>query len=82
MRWQHKIRLADVFHDEDRTFLERRDAIVLRCKTQLRRIYSESEDLQYLLEELSETEDEDQFDEIWNDFYDWCDDNQVWVATV
>lgn len=78
--WAHRLRLKDVFRNEEMTFEKRRDAIVQRIKASS--WYTDDEyDLINTVEELEEASDADQFDEVWNYFYDWADVNRVWVET-
>lgn len=78
--WQSVLQLKDVFHDEDRTFIERRDLIVTRIKAQ--DWYDEDDmDLEWVVEELAAAPTEEEFDAYWNDFYDWADTHLVWVET-
>lgn len=80
-RWTHKLALGDVFHATEMDFTERRDAIVRRIKEA--RFYDADDwTLERIVEELAETEDPDDFDGPWDDFYDWADTNQVWVQTI
>lgn len=79
-RWDYVLNLKDVFHNEEMEFEQRRDEIVKRMKALLI-----DPDLEAWLHELAdyvaESEDEDHFNYVWDDFYDWADDHRVWVAT-
>ncbi len=80
-RWKHRLNLGDVFHDESRTFEQRRDEIVRRIKAA--RWYDENDNtLWYIVDQLADTEDPDDFDDPWSDFYDWADAERVWVDTT
>ena len=81
MNWEHNLLIADVFHDEARSFEERRDLIVKRILAS-RFWDAEDEDLVTIVEDLGKAPDEDRFDEFWDEFYNWCDEHAVWVATV
>lgn len=81
--WTYRLDLKNVFHDESLTFVERRDEIVKRIRTS---DFYDAEagddlDLDSIVDWLSNAEDVAAFDEFWTDFYDWCDDNRVWVGT-
>jgi hypothetical protein len=86
-KWQYKLNVADVFHDEDKPFEEIRDAVVERIK---RAPFYEAEpttpamdDLWCLVDELADTDTQSYFDMVWSAFYDWCDvDKRVWVETM
>lgn len=82
--WRHTLKLRDVFHDEDKLFVERRDAIVARIKSAawFKRADGDDDDLCAIVTDLAEAETTDDFDESWRDFYDWADENRVWVETV
>lgn len=77
--WKHTVKLADVWRDEDREFTERRDEIVKRIRALP--MFETDDDLQLLVDDLREAEDIVEFDYTWNEFYNWADDNDVWVAT-
>ena len=80
--WAHHINLADVFHNDDPTFEEKRDAIVRRIRaTMWFKGCHQDDDLVYLVEELAETEDSTSFDDLWDDFYDIADADRVWITT-
>lgn len=79
--WTHTINLAMIFHDEDRTFMERRDEIVARIKWSSAYIDEFDDVVDAIVEALAQTCDISEFDELWNEFYDWADDNRVWVST-
>lgn len=81
--WKHTLDLRDIFHSDAHSFTNRRDIIVARIK---RSPFWDAEglagyDLCEIAEELSDARDTDEFDRWWNDFYDWCDANRVWVKT-
>lgn len=79
-RWNHTLALGDVFRNEDMPFEARRDEIVRRIKAA--RWYDEDDStLWHVVDELADTTDPDDFDEPWDEFYDWCDANRVWIDT-
>jgi hypothetical protein len=79
--WDHELRLGDVFHNEEMTFEDRRDAIVARIRKA--RWYDEDDiALWEAVDGLANAEDTDEFDAWWDAFYDWCDaGKRVWVET-
>jgi hypothetical protein len=80
--WDHKLNLADVFHNEEMTFEERRDAIARRVRTSAwLRNRDNSDPLPYLIDELADTADAGEFDEVWDVIYDYADADRVWIAT-
>lgn len=76
-RWQKRLDLSDVFHNDTLPWPERRDEMVRR----VRALDSYDTDLQEIADELSEAVDGDEWDSPWDDFYDWADSNCVWVVT-
>ena len=79
-RWAHKLQLGDVFRNEGMAFEQQRDAIVGRIKRA--RFYSEDDhELAEIVAELTDVENVDEFDWVWDRFYDWADANRVWVDT-
>jgi hypothetical protein len=78
--WKHTLDLKDIFHSEAHSFANRRDIIVKRIKNAP--FWEDGGyDLLEIAEELSDAPDAEAFDHWWNDFYDWCDTNRVWVET-
>lgn len=80
--WDRKIRLADVFHNEDMTFEQRRDAIVARLRgSNWLKGRDEGDTLVMLVEELADARDADEFDGPWDAIYDEADYDRVWIET-
>ena len=80
-KWEHKLRLGDIFHAEDRPFEERRTVIVERIRNAP--FWDEDDyDLVETITELEETDNIGYFDSVWDAFYDWCDQHRVWVETT
>lgn len=78
--WHHTLKLADIFHSEVHSFTDKRDIIVKRIRTAP--FYSEDDwTLPGIVDELADTQDTEDFDWVWGDFYDWADVNRVWVET-
>ena len=80
--WAHKINLADVFHNDDLTFEQKRDTIVRRIRaTAWFESYDEFDALPQFVEELADAEDTASFDAPWDEIYDIADADRVWIAT-
>ena len=80
--WEHTLRLADVFHNDDLTFEQKRDAIVRRIRaTTWFKQYDEFDDLPAFVEELAGTEDNAEFNAVWSEIYDVADADRVWIET-
>jgi hypothetical protein len=78
--WEHKIRLGDVWQDEELDFEQRRNKIVARIRASAWfKGYGEFDDLPQIVEELSGIEDADGFDEVWDSLYDIADYDRVWI---
>jgi hypothetical protein len=77
--WTYKVILKDIFHNDDLTFEQRRDAIVRRLRKSpwAKDNYTLSE----YLDELADAEDADDFDYVWDAIYDEADRDRVWIAT-
>lgn len=80
--WDHKLLLGDVFHNEEMSFEQRRDAITARIRKA--RFYDVDDlTLWEIVAGLANAEDTDEFDYWWDEFYNWCDwGKRVWVETV
>jgi hypothetical protein len=78
--WDRKIQLRDIFHNDELTFEQRRDAIVRRIESS--GWPGRSETLAMLLEELADVVDAEEFDGVWDAIYDEADVDRVWISTV
>lgn len=93
--WIGTLDLADVFHNDDLSFEEKRDKIVCRIR-QLPQIvaaqriachhpeadsYSDDRDHLDLVDEIEMAKTTSEFDSLWMDFYDWADVARIWVRT-
>lgn len=81
--WKHKLDVSDVFHNDEMTLIEKRDAVVARLKVGPW-VPTEDEDPSdefiLLIEELAEVEDEQSFNEVWAAVYDWADEgHRLWL---
>ena len=77
--------LADVFHNDDLTFIEKRDAIVARIKAT--RWHKDADPHEFdglvdIVENLATEESADDFDYWWGELYDLADRDRVWIETV
>lgn len=80
--WKYTLKLKDVFHNDQLTFIESRDAIVKRLRNSAWfKGKPDTDDLPQLVTELSETTDEQEFDEVWDAIYDEADADKVWIET-
>ncbi|UDL16655.1 hypothetical protein SEA_ATUIN_262 [Arthrobacter phage Atuin] len=83
MAWNHDLNISDFFHDDDLTITEKAEKISERLKS---RPWFDGltykEDLEGLLEELTDMEDADDFDMIWDQMYDIFDAERIWVRTL
>lgn len=77
--WNHKIELGDVFHTE-MSWSEKRQAIVTRIVDSTAFCLPDW-DLEEIVDEIRASEDANEFDMVWNRFYDWADRNRFWVST-
>jgi len=79
--WKCKLRIADLWNNDDLPFTEKRDRIVARIKRLP--MYDpeggDQEELWWIVDELGDVEDADEFDTVWDAFYDWADAERVWV---
>lgn len=80
--WEHKLSVADVFHNDAMTFPEIRDAVVRRLRASAWfKSKDEFDDLPMLVEELSDAKNTDDFDSAWDAIYDEADADRVWITT-
>jgi hypothetical protein len=82
--WRYRLDVSDVFHDDGRTFEERRDIIVARIKAApfYESRWGDWDLLVDIVDRLADSPEGDTFDEAWSEFYDWADyAHRVWIAT-
>lgn len=80
--WNHRLDLRDVFHDESRSFEEKRDEIVRRIRAaSWFRTSDRSLFLDDIVDELADAQDGGEWDGPWDEFYDYADRERIWVAT-
>lgn len=79
-KWFHKLDLTDVFHNDDLTFEQKRNEIAHRIRTS--RFFAADElYLTEIYQRIEDAEDTDEFDDVWEEFYDYADRERIWVAT-
>jgi hypothetical protein len=84
--WNHALEVADVFHNADLSFEQIRNVIVERIRDaewykEYVANYFDGDMLEEIVDNLAETDTESAFNNWWDCFYDWADENRVWVAT-
>jgi chromatin segregation and condensation protein Rec8/ScpA/Scc1 (kleisin family) len=82
--WKYKINLADVFHNDDMTFEDRRGAIVrrIRASSWFKEYDEYYDELPQFVEELADTRDTEEFDNVWDAIYNIADYDRVRIQTV
>lgn len=90
--WSGSFSVADIFHDDDMPMVDKITEVVRRIKA-APFFDTEDDELVEIVEEMewiaeganqrsSYDELADEFDCVWDGFYDWCDLNgRVWVET-
>lgn len=83
--WKHRLRLEDVFHNDDLTLEAKTEAIVTKIKgSGWYAEANENGELEAILEELTDAAKADDvawWDSVWNAVYDVADAERVWVTT-
>jgi hypothetical protein len=80
--WDRKINVADVFHNDEMTFPQRRDAIVSRLRDSgWLHGRDEFDELVNAIDELAEAENSEEFDGWWDEIYDIAYEERVWIST-
>ena len=76
--WRSELDLSDIFHNEQYTFEEKRDLIVQRFLN----LGIRSPVVAGMVESLSASFDENEFDIYWDKLYDWADSGKrLWIRT-
>jgi hypothetical protein len=73
-----------VFHNDQMTFEQSRDAIVARLRKSpwiTERDQSGFDELGDIVDNLADAEDTKEFDGWWGELYDYADRDRVWIAT-
>ena len=94
-RWKIAFKIGDVWEEAQELDTDDEDGFD-RFKTlimpKIRKFYTKMETfldddeeimrLDDIIFELDDTDDEQEWDYAWEDFYDWADDNDVWIETL
>lgn len=79
--WARRIDVSSAF-DTDRPFTEWRDGVVQLLRTsRWVKNAEEYSDLIEAVEELADTADLDEFNQVWDAIYDLADYHRVWIVT-
>jgi hypothetical protein len=79
--WAYKLDLRDIWKLDGVSFKEQLKVVVERIRKS--NFWDEDDyDLPGIVENLESSEDADEFDEWWDEFYDYCDFRRIWVMLV
>jgi hypothetical protein len=82
-QWTYTINLGDVFHDERRSFEEKRDIIVDRlASSRWLRESGPGSSIAALVEQLRTVRTVERFDRLWAKVYDQADWDRAWIDTL
>lgn len=74
--WKQTVKLGDIWNDDSLRFETQRDRIVGRLRT----LKDDTNgDLAEILDELAEADSIEDFDAVWSGFYDYADDQRIWI---
>lgn len=76
--WASKLDLMGVFHNDGLSFAEMKEIITNRI---VAASWYDVDVLGLIVFDLQFALDEDEFNSAWDQFYDWADENSVWVET-
>ena len=81
--WAYTLDVSDVFHNEDLSFEQIRDAVAARIRVSpwYARYGGEGTDLGDVVEELAEADSVNNFDWTWNEIYNLADKDRCWIIT-
>lgn len=84
--WHHLLDLSNIFADSTMGYVARRDEITRRIRMSWFYLAAKATEgeggLVALVHEMSEAEQHEEFDVLWDRFYDWCDTHRVLVKVV
>lgn len=89
VHWQGKLTVKDCFHDDALSIPQKADIISKRLLGKIEEWRGngsfdedECDELMYLAQDLKDSHDADEFDEIWEQIYDWADHGRrLWIET-
>lgn len=86
--WKLHIDISNIWdkYPDEIDFEEFKSSIISELNTyidQINEIFGEDEAIEYenIVNDLNDTEDEDEFNYAWQNLYDWADANLVWIET-
>lgn len=78
--WAHKIDVSLYFHNDELSLEQKRDAIVTHIKaSRWFKTADEDSELHSFVDELSDVDDVDWFNGMWDALYDLADYDRVWI---
>ena len=84
--WKFTIDIADIWENNefDDDFGKKIYDRIMKDFEEIKKIVGEEEadDLSNILEYIRDSSHTDEFDNAFDDFYDWADDNEIWVNTM
>lgn len=79
--WTYTVDLSAVFHNDEMTFEQRRDAVVRTIRASRWYKTREVNDLFHFVDELADTTDVNEFDSVWAAIYDEANADRAWIKT-
>jgi Zn-dependent M32 family carboxypeptidase len=86
--WKFKIDVSEIWqkYEDDNDFESFISELIPALKAKQDEVTEkvdedEAMDYEDMLNDLEGTTDEDEFDFVWQQLYDWADFNKVWIAT-
>ena len=86
--WIIKLDLSDIWnkYQDDEDYDEFKEALIPALEAKVEEVVDKLGDdvgmeFEDIIEEIRNADDEEEFDYIWQDLYDWGDENMVWLGT-
>lgn len=86
--WIIKLDLSDIWnkYQDDEDYDEFKEALIPALEEKVEEVVDKLGDdvgmeFEDMIEEIKNADDEEEFDYIWQDLYDWADENMVWLGT-
>ena len=80
-KWDYRVDLRQTFHNPELSMAEKAPRIAASMRVRLKGTRIWDDEIDGLLEELADQTAADDFDDVWDAVYDWCDTNRVWIET-
>jgi len=81
--WSETVKVGDIFHNPELSFEQQRDQVCFRFRqSRWMRRAPECEPIHEYIDELGDTEDQQEFNEVFQSVYDEADYARIWIDHI